>query len=27
MGMVLVFQIPTIAFFFAKMRLVTARFL
>jgi sec-independent protein translocase protein TatC len=26
-GMVLVFQIPTLAFFFAKMRLVTARFL
>jgi sec-independent protein translocase protein TatC len=26
-GMVLVFQIPTLAFFLAKMRLVTARFL
>lgn len=27
MAMILVFQIPTLAFFFAKMRLVTARFL
>jgi len=26
-GMVLVFQIPTLAFFLAKMRMVTARFL